>query len=153
MGDLNVQTSLPKPDHLWNVKTNQKFTPYLWHHHECLCKHFESLRSWFLTVKQNLMHILFMKVWPFHSSTMIAEPIQHKQTNVNCTYTQCPITATPTTLTHNKSAQRYVVTQSCIISGSRSMRPSRILLASHLVPASVRSGSTSVNVKRPVWTH
>jgi hypothetical protein len=109
MGDMNVQTSLPKPDHLWNVKTNQTFTPYSWHHHQCLCKHFESLSNWFLTVKQNLMHILFMKVWPLQTSTMIAEPIQHKQTNVHCTYTQCTITATPTALTHNKSAQRYVV--------------------------------------------
>jgi hypothetical protein len=134
-------------------KPIKSLPPYSWHHHECLCKHFESFRSWVLTVKQNLMHILFMKVWPLQSPTMIAEPIQHKQTNVNCTCTQCPITATPTTLTHNKSAQRYVVAQSCIISGSRSMRPSRILLASHLVPASVRNRSTSVNVKRPVWTH
>jgi len=157
MADLNVQTSLPKPDHLWNVKTNQTLTLYLWHHHKSLCRHFESLRSWFLTVKQNLVHILFMKVWPFHSPTVIAEPIQHKQTNqqtnVNCTYTQCPITATPTTFTHNKSAQRYVVAQSCIISGSHSMRPSHILLPSHLVLASVRNRSTSVHVKRPVWTH
>jgi hypothetical protein len=81
MGDLNVHISLPKPVHLWNVKTNQTFTLYSWHHRQCLCKHLESLRSWFLTVKQNLMHILFMKVWPLHSPTMIAEPIQHKQTN------------------------------------------------------------------------
>lgn len=88
---------------------------------------------------------------------MVAEPIQHQQTNkpnkqinVNCTYTECPITATPTTLTHNKSARRYVVTQSCIISGSRSMRSFRILLASHLVPASARNRATSINVKRPV---
>jgi len=126
--DLKVQKPQPKYGHFWKVNFIQRFIFHKWRNNKRLLKHFVSLKTCFLKVKTKLNpSSLLLKVWHF-TRLQISQNALRTTHNGKSHTKQRSVTATLTTLTHNKLTQRYLAACSRIMSSWRSMRLARELL-------------------------
>jgi hypothetical protein len=119
----------PKQDHFWKVNIIQRFISHKWPNKKRFLKHFVRLKFCFLNVKTKLdASSLLLMVWHFTrlQTSQNALKITH---NGKSHTKQLSVTATLTTLIHNKLTQRYLAACSRVISSWLSTRLVRELLS------------------------
>jgi hypothetical protein len=128
MGDLKFQNLQTKYENFWKMNTIQRFIFHTWLNNKRLLNHFLSLKTCFLNVRTKLHpSFLLLNFWYF---TGLQSP-QNTLSNTHNgkSHTKQPfVTATLTTLIHNKLTHRYLAACNCIISSWRSTRLAREIL-------------------------